>query len=413
MPKIHDLPTSSRKTYDNIWDLLDPQSCEKQGAEEYAEQGANVGAEEYAEQGAKQKQGAKEYAEQGANVGAEQGANVGAEYKIFCIRIGKTQRGKILQYLLTSAEKNNLESTPPLTLGGISQYLQINKHTVKSNIARLKKEGSIVVNESIKNRSGYTRYGFSDAIKKIYHYGLKKQGAKEYAEQGANGALLVSSLVNNKLTNGKEDFFEEEETSLPSPWASLKIQDLEDSGLTQGHIWQIIRSYEKQPEIALDVSIIQDSLDAFLFDLRHNDIKKRFHRSPIAGLVGLLKRGNPYTSLTPESFLKPRADALNSFLQMKEQEHAQRKQVEEKVQTLSFEEWRDGLDPRRYEPYISDTFAVTIRHYQKRNDLEMVKRFTQSALRNHFNHNVWPQIRKTVLSSEIFLASTKEKKDSG
>ena len=84
--------------------------------------------------------------------------------------------------------------------------------------------------------------------------------------------IVVSSYINNNklLTT----------TALPEEYKTLDFSCLTNIGFGESHVIQIHREHTKKPELTLSPEVIQNSINAFAFDLKHNDISADFKNSP-------------------------------------------------------------------------------------------------------------------------------------
>jgi hypothetical protein len=87
--------------------------------------------------------------------------------------------------------------------------------------------------------------------------------------------------------------------------------------------------------------MIQESIDAFAFDLRENQKEKFLKTAPLNYFMGILRRGIPYTP--PANYKSPQEKALEEFIQSKQKRQEERKKLEAQALDLASEEWLSSL----------------------------------------------------------------------
>jgi hypothetical protein len=146
----------------------------------------------------------------------------------------------------------------------------------------------------------------------------------------ALGSALVeppsSSSINITTTNYKADAL-----------ANIQIQltdGLTSIGFNQGHIEQLLRDSTLAPEE------IQNSLNAFAFDLGFEDVKKKV-RSPIGLIMKLLKNGQAYIS---EKGYESEEDRLyRELIERADKKNEEKKNLKAKLVEIKFEEWLENI----------------------------------------------------------------------
>ncbi|MGZ3790042.1 MAG: hypothetical protein ACXVLQ_16010 [Bacteriovorax sp.] len=146
----------------------------------------------------------------------------------------------------------------------------------------------------------------------------------------ALGSALVeppsssSSSINITTTNYKADALAKIELS----------EALTLIGFNQGHIEQLLRDSSLTPEE------IQNSLNAFAFDLGFEDVKRKV-RSPIGLIMKLLKNGQAYIS---EKGYESEEDRLyRELIERAEKKNEEKKNLQAKLVEVKFEEWLDNI----------------------------------------------------------------------
>jgi hypothetical protein len=105
-------------------------------------------------------------------------------------------------------------------------------------------------------------------------------------------------------------------------------------GFNQGHVAQLLRDSALVPEE------IQKSLEAFAFDLSHEDVKKKV-RSPIGLIMKLLKNGQPYIS---EKGYESEEDRLyRELIERAEKSRTEKKNLSLRMIDVKFDEWIENV----------------------------------------------------------------------
>ena len=155
---------------------------------------------------------------------------------------------------------------------------------------------------------------------------------KQLVNPLVNSPNVVSSNINNITT-----------TNLPEDFKQIDFSSLSGYGLDESHIIQIYREYSKKPELSLSAEIIQNSIYALAFDLKHNNVAGSFKHSPTVVLTALLKKGQPYSSKTPDKVLNPREEAMQEYIVAQEKRHYRIQELENKTKEFELQEWLKSL----------------------------------------------------------------------
>ena len=119
--------------------------------------------------------------------------------------------------------------------------------------------------------------------------------------------------------------------------ANIPIQlteGLTSIGFNQGHIEQLLRDSSLAPEE------IQNSLNAFAFDLGFEDVRRKV-RSPIGLIMKLLKNGQAYIS---EKGYESEEDRLyRELIERADKKNEEKKNLRARLVEVKFEEWLDNI----------------------------------------------------------------------
>ena len=138
-------------------------------------------------------------------------------------------------------------------------------------------------------------------------------------------SLLPSSLLNN-TTNYKADAL---------AGNNIQLTDgLIAAGFNQGHIEQLRR------DSSLDQEEIQNSLNAFAFDLGFEDVKRKV-RGPIGLIMKLLKNGQAYIS--EKGYESEEDRHYRELVDRAEKKKEEKTKLEAKLINIEFEEWLENI----------------------------------------------------------------------
>ena len=220
--------------------------------------------------------------------------------KRFASLRGNGKKIIILLFLLCKA--SGKQETPPITRNFISEACNIVIGSVKNTLQRL------VLNDIISRKtfkSGYNGYSifhisddiFNDMFYLESYNKLENISNPVYAEAKQLLTNFVKksdtkSDTSNDVVSSYININNNTTTTMNLSFKEIDYSSLKKIGFNQAHIIQIFREYEKKPELTLSAEIIQDSINALAFDLKHNNITNDFKNSPTVVLTALLKKRN-------------------------------------------------------------------------------------------------------------------------
>jgi hypothetical protein len=292
-----------------------------------------------------------------------------------------------LLFIYKSSKANRNKITEPLTLEHIAHSLKTSVGTIKTTLQRLEKK-KYLIRVSFKNgRGGWSIYELPENIfAEIFRMEIDnklttnwQQSDNKVAAEPATElatSLSSSSGFNNKTTttNGIE-----EPKNLPEGWHGLCIDSLSDIGFTMTHLVQIAQQGR------LSAEIIQDSIEAFAFDLKYNQKAKTLKSSPLNYFMGIVRNGQPYAP--PSNYESPQDREMRMYLERKQKIEQARAAREEELMKITFNEW----DRKQSEEYKQSLLPEDVRYSQFLGS-------KQAALRSYFAKEIWPQKRRELQS---------------
>ena len=210
--------------------------------------------------------------------------------------------------------------------------MTINQSAIKLAIHRLKIKKLIELSTKTKTgRNGYRVYKIPTFIARLWG---KLRTSHPFKEN-----YNVSKYVNKHTTYNENTITKK----VPENWQEIDISPLCVYGFKLSHLIQIQREHEIKPRLSLSMNIIQDSINAMAFDLKHNEGAKDFKKPPAVVLTSLLKQGKPYSSKTPEKFKTPQQESMDAFIDFQEKQREINIKREEKLKKIEFDNWQSNL----------------------------------------------------------------------
>ena len=313
-----------------------------------------------------------------------------------------------LFHIVENCKARGLLYTSPITNEFFRTVLNTDIHSVKTTIQRLIKKDLICRKEAKKGKGGYTVFSISISVRKATIEAIKQldmdsqKNSLLVGNRETIGNQLVNNKVNNKVNNASVVSSSYINTNyrnldIPESWEGIDISQLESIGFDLSHMVQIHRAYEKAPNVTLSPELIQSSIYAFAYDLKNNNVEKMFKKPPATVLLSLLKKGQPYNSITPDKCVSPIQDALNKHNQMLLSQRALEQQMLQQIQETEFALWRDGLSDEQLldfcpESELASGVPVNLRKTYR---LRKAKELT----RDYFDAELWPAKKQTLLAS--------------
>jgi hypothetical protein len=210
-----------------------------------------------------------------------------------------------------------------------------------------------------------------------------KQATKQTTQRTTNVSSSSSSLrsIEELLTTSDPTSSE-----LDSAWQSIECSPLSEVRFGPAQVAQIARAGLLTPEQ------LQDSINAFAFDLAENQKAKNISGVPLNYFMGILRKG-PYAPPVNYESLEDRQQRL--YLEAKEQQRKQRQERDARLESLEYEEWAEKLSPQQRAELVPPT--------------DFAKPGSQGhnvQLKQYFREHVWPE-RMSTISSEGLVHETK------
>ena len=254
--------------------------------------------------------------------------------------------------------------TGPLSSEFVARGVESTVASVKKSIQRLDQRRILIRTEYKDGRGGWSRYQLHS---QIYQELLMTQVQ--------SGQAKVETKLRQLPASGNESNselpFSAPSGSWTDEWDQVDVSSLASLGFTKTHIRQIASDRKLSPKE------VQDSILFYSFDLKVNGKSEQIKGSPINFLMGILRRGAPYTP--PENYESPEAAARRTYLTYLQRENAMLQEQQAQLQLLEFEKWRSKTSK-------SDLLRLLPPHAQNPG------RVMDTALKGYFDEHVWPTV---------------------
>ena len=260
---------------------------------------------------------------------------------------------ELLLYLKTKVINVQNKVTSVTTVNDIIQSIGGDSGLIKQAIYRCKNKNVLSIEKRKDGRGGWCQYRLAKRLNfdsKIgdqtvinhqnqsplynnnnYHYYKNNDSKKNPDLSVVSGAS--SDSLNEKPNNIEPPAIEND------PWLKVDYSDLEPA-FKKMHITQLRKVEDLTPEL------VQESINHFVWMLNNDaERKSKFspEKNPIQGLIGSLKKGNPWVE---PGYIDPKVkafDDLNAFKRKRLEEIRKRK---EEAFNLDFEIWLEETDSK-------------------------------------------------------------------
>jgi predicted transcriptional regulator len=252
----------------------------------------------------------------------------------------------LIIFIYNSCKLERNKSTQALTLEHLTDTLKASSGTVKTTIRRLERKNCIKRISFKNGRGGWSKYELSESLfRELLQFETGNKLVTNW-EQSSN--KLVSQLVTEPVTSlpSSSSYINTTTNYKADALANSAIQLTEGlamAGFNQGHIEQLLRDSDLGPEE------IQNSLNAFAFDLGFEDVKRKV-RSPIGLIMKLLKNGQAYIS---EKGYESEEDRLyRELIERAEKKKEEKTKLEAKLINIKFEEWLENISDEEKRNFV-------------------------------------------------------------
>ncbi len=282
------------------------------------------------------------------------------------------------------------QRTHPLSIEFISTQCQSPKSAVRKAIQRLEQKKIIIRTDFKNGRGGWTRYQLSDHIyqevQRIKNHKLEPNLSQSEAKVETElrtevrpNASSSSSVINNKNTTTSELSESDGEYFLSEEWQVINIEPLADIGFSKHHLKQIANQNK------ISTVLVQESINAFAFDLKQNGKGKFLKTNPINYLMGILRNGIPYSP--PPNYESEESRSMRIYLERKREVQQKQVELEEELLKAEFNDWQNTLTNEQIDKILPNDI--------KNSNLAPAK---TAALRTYFRNEIWPIKRQEIVN---------------
>lgn len=250
---------------------------------------------------------------------------------------------QLMRYLVNHCSNNGNRITAPLSYSKIF-YDNNMKSTevVRITIYRLIQKEFLSKYAYKNGKGGWVQFEIPDPIYKEFKHSIDKITVtvpEQYRNternntvtQSVTNPLSSSSLSLNNIKKTTTTSTDEQTNifDLPSDWLDINLPEI--TKLTENHLTQL---YKKGLFSSRDV---QESINAFAFDLEHNNKSNSIKGDQISYFMGTMRRNGGY--LPPSNYESPKEIYLKQFIALKQKETDRLTELEEKAFEISYVNW--------------------------------------------------------------------------
>jgi hypothetical protein len=301
----------------------------------------------------------------------------------------------IIIFIYNECKIARSKTTESLTLEHLSMALKASCGCIKTTIQRLEAKGVVGRVEFKNGRGGWSKYTIPDLLfQELLQYESNNKLVTNWKQTDNS---LVYQPTKQPTTSSGSNISINTITTLPEDLKQIDCSPLAEIGFNESHIIQIHREYIQKPELVLSAEIIQNSIHALAFDLKHNSVV--FRQPPAVLLVSVLKKGKPYSSVTPEKCLTPREEAMQEYLLAQEKRNLKILEIESKTKEFSLQEWLSTLSEEEILNFNSQNNVCPPGVPERIFQISRKKK-ALSCAKDYFDTIIWPQKRKQILNNE-------------
>ncbi|CAN5453751.1 hypothetical protein BH10PSE19_BH10PSE19_13770 [soil metagenome] len=250
-------------------------------------------------------------------------------------------------------------------------------NSLKTTIHRLIEKGVLTREKGKRGKGGFLKFSITEEVRNLVINELNQLGISKQLDNE-----LGNNKVSNKITNAPSSSSNINTTTTLEPAifekisvafeeTSIDIEPLTQVNFTKQHLDQILK-YS-----GLDAEIIQESINAFAFDLEYNNKEKKLKTAPLNYFMGILRKGIPYAP--PSNYESPQELAMRVYVENKRKQQEKWQSMEREAYNFALDEWLEQLSDDDKEKILTELGA----------------RFTGETprlamLRDHFAKKIWP-----------------------
>jgi len=306
---------------------------------------------------------------------------------------------KFFYLILEYCNLNNDLQTSQLKTAKISSFIGCTYRCTKITIERIVKKNLV---KRLKGKGSIAGYVQFEVLKEIKIIGNRLELQKRNSDNDFKKFIfetrqqirqqLDNDSDNNDHSSGSYNIYKtttedaqnpnQIQTQVPTEWQNIDIEPLSKIGFSIAHLLQIVAQNKLTPQA------MQDSINAFAFDLQENNKAKKINSDPINFFMGILrKKGEPYAP--PSNYESPQDKAMRIYLERMREIEQGRVAAEKEAINLAYNDWFAQLADVQKKEFL----PVSLRQNAR---LEKNKILEGSA-RNYFETEVWPDKKQEII----------------
>jgi len=299
---------------------------------------------------------------------------------------------KVILAIYQNCKMSGSNTTSEITLDHLSSIVGCNKNCIKTTINRLRKKGFLYTIEYKTGRGGWVIYRLSqfiylDILKNeglILHDSLLNNEANKWKTQPITQPITdhysSGSNIYKTTTNSKTQI----NVQLPMEWQNINIEPLKEISFSENHLKQLALLPTLSPEI------VQNSINAFAFDLEKNGKRKNINGDPINFFMGIFRTKGGYTP--PSNYETPQERFMRLWKEKMGERNTESKRVEieEEVFNLSFNDWFKKFTNEQKMEFLPKNLRI--------NNPVLDNHQAKERAIQHFKKEIWPNIKNKIES---------------
>jgi hypothetical protein len=290
----------------------------------------------------------------------------------------------IAQCLFELSKFDDKHITKNITQSEIMRILQLSRDSARTGLRFLLKNELIKRVHFQPGKAGWSKYKLKndlfDELDRAYQKGSISPIKKTIEQKGSNSSSSVNIDLKTTTTNSNPA------RELPESWQAVEYSLLAHIGFTQTHLLQLSKLD------SLELSIVQDSIYHFAFDLKHNNKALSIKGDPLNYFMGIVSKRGAYTA--PSNYIDPVLEVMNAYHKTKERSEQQKAEMEQKVQEIEFKNWHDSLTDSEIGELIPEEI-----HNGFGSTPALKQTLKTQFLKKYYRETLWPQRRRELCTS--------------
>ena len=193
----------------------------------------------------------------------------------------------------------------------------------------------------------------------------------------SSSSSSTNNIINTTTTSDKEIL---NPHVLIDEWKNIDIEPLNNIGFTKTHLTQIAS------QNLLSAAIVQDSINAFAFDIQENNKSASLKGDPLNFFMGILRNGNPYAP--PSNYESPQDKAMRLYVERIREIELGRVAIEKEAFECAFNDWFFKLSDAEKKNYLPQA----MQHIKG-------EKIIEAQAKKYFKENIWSEELEKIKAS--------------